>query len=46
MSAQVPLTSDVVREYEDLGVDELVIYPPMFDGTVDEVLKRNSEFAS
>ncbi|GGN18480.1 LLM class F420-dependent oxidoreductase [Lentzea pudingi] len=44
VSAQVPLTAAVVREYEDLGVDELVIYPPMFDGTVDEVLRRNAEF--
>ena len=44
VSAQVPLTAAVVREYEDLGVDELVIYPPIFDGTVDEVLRRNAEF--
>lgn len=44
VSAQVPLTTAVVREYEDLGVDELVIYPPMFDGSVDEVLQRNAEF--
>lgn len=44
VSAQVPLSASVIREYEDLGVDELVIYPPMFDGTVDEVLERNAEF--
>ncbi|SER39118.1 probable F420-dependent oxidoreductase, Rv2161c family [Lentzea albida] len=44
VSAQVPLTAPVVREYEDLGVDELVIYPPLFDGTVDEVLERYAEF--
>ncbi|MCP2248626.1 LLM class F420-dependent oxidoreductase [Lentzea aerocolonigenes] len=44
VSAQVPLSDSVIKEYEDLGVDELVIYPPAFDGTVDEVLKRNAEF--
>ncbi|MFI6098707.1 TIGR03619 family F420-dependent LLM class oxidoreductase [Lentzea sp. NPDC051213] len=44
VSAPVPLTPAVVAEYADLGVDELVIYPPMFDGSVDEVLKRNAEF--
>ncbi|GLY53949.1 TIGR03619 family F420-dependent LLM class oxidoreductase [Lentzea sp. NBRC 102530] len=43
VSTQVPLTAAVVREYEDLGVDELVIYPPAFDGTVDEVLRRYAE---
>ena len=44
VSAQVPLSASVIREYEDLGVDELVIYPPTFDGTVDEVLHRFAEF--
>lgn len=45
VSAQVPLSASVVREYEDLGVDELVIYPPMFGASVDEVLEKNAEFA-
>ncbi|GHH36845.1 TIGR03619 family F420-dependent LLM class oxidoreductase [Lentzea cavernae] len=44
VSALVPLSAAVIREYEDLGVDELVVHPAAFDGTVDEVLRRNAEF--
>ncbi|MFD9699422.1 TIGR03619 family F420-dependent LLM class oxidoreductase [Lentzea sp. NPDC059081] len=44
VSALVPLTASVIREYEDLGVDELVVHPAAFDGSVDEVLRRNAEF--
>lgn len=43
VSANAPLTPALVREYEDLGVDELVIFPPRLGGSVEEVLERNAE---
>ncbi|MEV0246943.1 TIGR03619 family F420-dependent LLM class oxidoreductase [Nocardia sp. NPDC050712] len=36
-----PLDAATVRRYEDLGVDELIIHPPMLPGPVDEVLEQH-----
>ncbi|MDT7790320.1 MAG: hypothetical protein QOF58_8739 [Pseudonocardiales bacterium] len=38
--ATVPLDASVVREYEDLGVSQLIIYPGGSDLPVDEVLEK------
>ncbi|WP_285747409.1 LLM class F420-dependent oxidoreductase [Lentzea sp. NBRC 105346] len=43
----IPLTSldaSLVRQYEDLGVSQLVINPPMIPGSVEEVLESNAGF--
>ena len=36
-----PLDAATVRRYEDLGVDQLIIHPPLLPGPVEEVLERH-----
>ncbi|WP_067687691.1 TIGR03619 family F420-dependent LLM class oxidoreductase [Nocardia jejuensis] len=43
VAAAEPLTPSVVRQYEDLGVEQLVIHPAALPGTLDEVLERHAE---
>ncbi|MEV6240112.1 LLM class F420-dependent oxidoreductase [Lentzea sp. NPDC051838] len=38
--ATVPLDASVVREYEDLGVSQLIVYPGGSDLPVDEVMEK------
>ncbi|HEX8871037.1 MAG TPA: TIGR03619 family F420-dependent LLM class oxidoreductase, partial [Lentzea sp.] len=38
--ATAKLDASVVREYEDLGVDQLIIYPDASDEPLDEVLEK------
>jgi probable F420-dependent oxidoreductase len=42
--ATTALDASVVRQYEDLGVDQLIVYPASGDMPLDEVLAKNIEF--
>ncbi|QLY29191.1 TIGR03619 family F420-dependent LLM class oxidoreductase [Nocardia huaxiensis] len=43
VAATQPLTPSVVRQYEDLGIEQLVIHPASLPGTIDEALHRHAE---
>ncbi|MTE16095.1 TIGR03619 family F420-dependent LLM class oxidoreductase [Nocardia sp. CT2-14] len=43
VAATQPLNPSVVRQYEDLGVVQLVIHPATLPGTIEEALQRHAE---
>ncbi|WP_232851651.1 TIGR03619 family F420-dependent LLM class oxidoreductase [Nocardia acididurans] len=42
VAATEPLTPSVVRQYEDLGVEQLIIHPASLPGSIDEVLTTHA----